>query len=509
MHGTPPTACLIALGLVATIAPGSALGQEAGGIRGRVVRADTTGVGGVSAVINETSATAITDGNGEFSFGGVPAGTYSITLVLGEHVALVADVEVSTGATTVLEEIVDWEAGFVEHLIVVASSRRLERIVEAPGAVTRVSEDDIEKQAAHGQLPKLLEFTPGTEVTQSGVYDYNLNTRGFNSSLNRRVATLIDGRDPSVPFLGAQEWAAISFPLDDLASVEFLRGPSAALYGANASSGVLNMTTKDPRYSQGGVARVAFGQLDTVNLDVRWAGGLGNGWYAKVVGGVRNSGDFTMSRQGAAEYGVPCAAGTAGDCLPQEAVPLRRIDDDEIFFGGVRVDKHLANNLVITGEGGLANIAGPVFQTGIGRVQLLDVKRPWARVNVRGDHFNLLASYTGRDAPEQLALGSGSNLALDTNRFQVEGQTDWSLVDDQVQVVVGASAGVITIDSFDEKLGRQTLVFEPVGADLQALFGQVDWNITDQVNLFDAQHWESFGGDILRRRALLGLEYVW
>ena len=68
--------------------------------------------------------------------------------------------------------------------------------------------------------------------------------RGFNSSLNRRILTLIDGRDPSVPFLGSQEWAAVSFPMDELATVELVRGPGSALYGANAFSGVLNMTTR-------------------------------------------------------------------------------------------------------------------------------------------------------------------------------------------------------------------------------------------------------------------------
>ena len=124
-------------------------------------------------------------------------------------------------------------------------------------------------------------------MTQSGLYDYNINTRGFNSSLNRRVATLIDGRDPSVPFLGAQEWSAVSFPLDDLANLEMVRGPSAALYGANASSGVLNMTTKAPRDSQGGILRLSFGELNTTNVDLRWAGSLGNEWYVKALGGIR------------------------------------------------------------------------------------------------------------------------------------------------------------------------------------------------------------------------------
>lgn len=179
------------------------------------------------------------------------------------------NVSVAAGATTKLEQQVEWVAGIAESITVTSASREVERIVEAPAAVTSVSEEEIEQRASTGQLPKLIEFTPGAEVSQSGLYDFNFNTRGFNSSLNRRVATLIDGRDPAVPFLGSQEWAAVSFPLDDIASLELLRGPSAALYGANASSGVLNVTTKPPRYSQGGFVRLTGGELDTINSDFR------------------------------------------------------------------------------------------------------------------------------------------------------------------------------------------------------------------------------------------------
>ena len=213
--------------------------QETGRIEGRVVRADGTPVGGVSVVLNELSLTDITDANGAFAFSAVPAGAYSVTFVLGTNVVTQDQVQVAAGQATAIEQEVDWAAGFAESLIVYGVSRRIERIVEAPSAVTVVDEEEIAQDASHGQLPKLLEYTPGAELTQSGIYDFNFNTRGFNSSLNRRVATLVDGRDPSVPFLGAQEWASLSFPLDDLATVELVRGPSAALYGANASSGVL------------------------------------------------------------------------------------------------------------------------------------------------------------------------------------------------------------------------------------------------------------------------------
>ena len=77
-----------------------------------------------------------------------------------------------------------------------------------------VLEEQIEAAAPSGQAPRIIESAPGVDFTQSGLYDFNFNARGFNSSLNRRILTLVDGRDPSVPFLGAQEWAALSFPMD-------------------------------------------------------------------------------------------------------------------------------------------------------------------------------------------------------------------------------------------------------------------------------------------------------
>ena len=384
--------------LVLVLECGLGAQDRSGRIEGRVLRGSGDALGGVSVVLNETSATAITGNDGRFVFGGLPAGRYSLTITLGENLTTIADVDVVAGAITPVERTVDWDVGFSETLVVSAPSRRVERIIDAPGSVTTVPAAEIEQRAAHAQLPKLLEFSPGVQVTQSGLYDYNLNTRGFNSSLNRRVATLIDGRDPSIPFLGAQEWAAIPFPLDDLAGIELLRGPSAALYGANASSGVLNMTTKDPRNSPGGAVRATVGQLDTINLDFRWAHSLGNGWYTKLVGGVRRHDDFTVSRVGAAEYTRPCAPNQPGDCLPQEAVPLAR-DRNEIFAGAARLDKHLANGMLLILEGGLADLSGPVFQTGIGRVQFVDVQRPWARADFTADRFNLLASYTGRRSP--------------------------------------------------------------------------------------------------------------
>ncbi len=464
---------LCALALSSLIASPMAVAQGSGSIAGKVGRASGTGIGGVAVVVNELGMAELTDSNGSFSFSGVAAGTYSLTFTLGDNVASEEGVEVSSGTATRVDKTVDWNVAFAETITVVSASRRTERIVEAPAAVTVISEIEIEKQASHGQLPKVLEFTPGAEVTQSGVYDYNFNTRGFNSSLTRRVATLIDGRNPSVPFLGAQEWAAMSFPLDDLASVELVRGPSAALYGANASSGVLNMVTKDPRSYQGGQIRLTAGELSTLNADARWAGSLGKEFYLKLNGGYRSHGDFTVSRVGTTEY----------PGLPREVVRLNPLDDDEISFYSARLDKHFNDGGLLTFEGGDLNLEGPAFQTGIGRVQLKDVERPWARANYSRPHWNFLAFQTKRTATEQTALSSGANIPLDTERVAFEVQTNWSFADDKARIVVGASAAEEDIDSFDPRQGRQTLIFAPINNEYSAFFAQLDWNVSDKVKL--------------------------
>jgi len=468
---------------------GSLAAQETGRVEGRVTRPDGGPVAGAAVAIEGVGAT-VTGADGRFAFDAVPAGDHTLNLTLGEN-AKQEQVTVAAGATADVAVEVTWEHSFVETITVFSASRRAERIVEAPAAVTIVTAEEVERQAAHGQLPKLLEFTPGAEVTQSGLYDYNFNTRGFNSSLNRRVATLIDGRDPSVPFLGSQEWGAVSFPLDDLQSVELVRGPSAALYGANASSGVLNLVTKAPRDSQGGQVRVAAGELSTLNVDGRWAGGLGSeDFYLKLQGGVRNSGDFAQSRNVRPEYSVFCGGAVTADCLPREVVPLDPVDDDEVKFGSARFDAYLGGSGLFTVESGWADVSGPPFQTGIGRVQIQDVERTWMRANLGYPRWNLLAYWNNRDAPEQLALASGANLALDTDNWQLEGQTNWEFAGGDARIVAGLSYGEESIDSFDPRTGRQTLIFEPIDADFTAVFGQLDWALGEQFKLVVAGRYD-------------------
>lgn len=465
-----------------------------GHIAGRITRANGSGIGGVIVQVVELSKVELTDPDGNFRFS-VPPGSYTVSFVAGDQAATENNVAVTSGATTNLNKQVDWNLSVAETITVYSASRRTERVVEAPAAVTVATTEQIEAAAPSGQAPRIIESAPGVDFTQSGLYDFNFNARGFNSSLNRRILTLVDGRDPSVPFLGAQEWAALSFPIDEFSSVELVRGPGSALYGPNAFSGVLNMTTKAPHAFPGGRLMLTAGDLNTRRTDVRHAGGIGNEWYYRLVGGYASSDDFTQSRNVSVEYSVQCTPTLTINCLPREPAPLGE-DSVEVAFGGLRFDKHFADTNVLTLEGGYATLAGPTFQTGIGRVQVTDVDHPWGRINFNMPHYNFLAYYDGRIAERQIALSSGSGvlpgttgLWEDSHNVHAEAQTHWGLFADRARVAGGVSYNTQEVDTSAPN-GFHTLMPEAKSERQTAAFGQVEFDLLTNLKILAAARWD-------------------
>ncbi|HYH47557.1 MAG TPA: carboxypeptidase regulatory-like domain-containing protein, partial [Thermoanaerobaculia bacterium] len=162
---------------------GLAVAQEQGRIEGRVTREDGSGITGVSVRLDQLDQVVLSDAMGDFAFADVPPGSYTLTYSLLDYTDTQEAVEVASGQTASVDRVLDWDVSFAESITVTSVSRREERITQAPAAVTVIPEREIEQEASTGQVPKLLEFTPGVDFAQSGLYDINFNTRGFNSSL--------------------------------------------------------------------------------------------------------------------------------------------------------------------------------------------------------------------------------------------------------------------------------------------------------------------------------------
>lgn len=443
--------------------------KDLGRIQGQVRKAAEP-IAGVDVVVEELSLSRITDKNGVYFFNRIPPGKYTLTFTQGEDSVTKEDVTVTTNATAVCDVDVEWEVQLAHRITVFGASRQTERIVDAPAAVTVVEEAQIEREAAHGQLPKILETTPGVDSTQSGLYDFNFNTRGFNSSINRRVLTLVDSVDMSAIFLGAQIWILASSFLPDMASMEMIRGPGSALYGANAYNGVFNISSKYPRYSQGGLMRLSFGELGSGRLDLRYAGSLGKDWYFTVLGGYMGSRDFTQSRNESVEY----------EDLPLEVIPLSS-ERLKTMHAKIRLDKHFESGSVLTFETWAVDHEGFTFVSGAGRMQSKDLSLPLARINFKSSHWNILV-YGYKMDWEGISLSSGGQLFNDMYRFhgEVQGFTDFA--EGKGRIVGGFSLRKEGADTAN-KQGVQTLASEDRNEHMEAVFGQLDYKLTNKLKI--------------------------
>jgi len=188
--------------------------------------------------------------------------------------------------------------------------------------------------------------------------------------------------------------------------------------------------TKRPRDSEGGLVRLTGGEKSAFNADARWAGHLGGSWWGKAVLGTRAA--TTSRSRASARPSTRCPARAAArPTACRRSAPSSTRTRNTIDFGSLRFDRYWSDGSYSTLEGGLAQVAGPVFQTGIGRVQLVDVDRQWARLNHSMENWNFMAAYNGRKADEQTALSTGVNLALDDKNWKGEMQGWWSFAGDR------------------------------------------------------------------------------
>ncbi|HEX5870944.1 MAG TPA: TonB-dependent receptor, partial [Longimicrobium sp.] len=175
--------------------------------------------------------------------------------------------------------------------LVVSASRQSERVTEAPATITRIGTEQLDATIGNTFAGALKEVK-GLDFVQVGMTSVGINARGFNSSFNNRMLMVEDGRVMVLPENGLPVGQFTATPKVDLAGIEVLVGPGAALYGADASSGVISMSTKDPRDFPGLTVEATGGNRSYRDLQARYAGSSGN-WGYKVSGEYQDADDWS------------------------------------------------------------------------------------------------------------------------------------------------------------------------------------------------------------------------
>lgn len=170
---------------------------------------------------------------------------------------------------------------------VTSVARKAQRVSEAAAAVYVVTQEDI-RRAGATSIPEALRLVPGLDVAQVSGTQWAITSRGFNSAFANKLLVLVDGRTVYSPFFSGVYWDTLDVILEDIDRIEVIRGPGAAIWGANAVNGVINVITMSARETQGLLVTGSAGNTQRTQDEVRYGGALGHNAYYRLFGKFRD-----------------------------------------------------------------------------------------------------------------------------------------------------------------------------------------------------------------------------
>ena len=271
MLDTPPMRISLAIAAAVLLSlPSLALAQQ-GAITGTVVDQSTARpLSGAQVFIAGTEIGTLTEQDGSFRLEGVSTGTVELRASLIGYRDASRQVEVAAGQATQVEFRLAEQALQLQEIVVTGTAGQSRRS-EQPAQVSDIQASDLVESSPINNVSDLLQGrSPGVSISQvtgqSGAGE-RIRIRGFSSiSLSNRPLIYIDGirvdgrnqlarpdntsaASPATSFdaTGGQGVSRLNdLDPENIERVEIVKGPAAAtLYGADASSGVIQIFTKE------------------------------------------------------------------------------------------------------------------------------------------------------------------------------------------------------------------------------------------------------------------------
>jgi iron complex outermembrane recepter protein len=169
------------------------------------------------------------------------------------------------------------------NLEVVTANRQAQPLSETTAAIFVISSKDI-KDSGVTTIADALRMAPGVQVAKSGSHTWAVSIRGFNDRFSNKLLVLMDGRTLYNPLHSGVTWEVQDMILEDIDRIEVIRGPGAAMWGANAVNGVINIITKDSSKTLGTLLTAASGNVERFHGQARFGGTIGENSTYRVYG---------------------------------------------------------------------------------------------------------------------------------------------------------------------------------------------------------------------------------
>lgn len=172
-----------------------------------------------------------------------------------------------------IEELMDLE--------ITSVSKTGESLGGAAAAIAVVTNEDIRRSGATS-IPEALRLVPGLHVARRNSNTWAVSSRGFSSVSSEKLLVLSDTRSVYTPLFSGVLWDVQDYLLRDIDRIEVIRGPGAALWGSNAVNGVINITTKSAKDTQGLYLEGGTGTEEQGMAGMRHGGTIGEDGYFRV-----------------------------------------------------------------------------------------------------------------------------------------------------------------------------------------------------------------------------------
>lgn len=250
-------------------------------IEGVVKTSENTSLEAVNVVIKGTTSNTTTDSNGKFILD--TKGKFPITILVQYVGYKTTEIELADLPVTPLQITLKEENELIE--VVVSSRRRIEKVQDVPIAISVITGKQAEQTGAFN-VNRIKELVPSVQLYSSNPRNTGINIR----SLGSPFGLTNDGIDPGVGFYVDGVYfarpAATTLDFIDVEQIEVLRGPQGSLFGKNTTSGAFNITTRKPSFTSGADFELSYGNYAFLQAKASVTGALGK----KVAGRLSFSG---------------------------------------------------------------------------------------------------------------------------------------------------------------------------------------------------------------------------
>ncbi len=433
----------------------------------------------------------------------------SLKLALNGTLALALTGLLATPAAAQME-------GVLEEIVVTAQKRE-QSLEDVPASVSAISSRSVRDylgsaeniRALAGRVPSLqIESSNGR--TQPRFYIRGLGNIDFDNNANQPVSMVFDE-------IALENNVLRSLPLYDIQRVEVLKGPQGSLFGRNTNAGLVKIDSVKPSFEYGGYAALSYGDRGTRGVELAAGGALSETLAVRVAGKYQARDNWIDN----------IAANTPGDDFgkfKESALRLQVLwQPSENFSGLLKVhgfnqdgsqpQVFYANAIELGSEGLRSGF--DIEKANHDGFATMDLQHKGGALNLKWDFGeSTLTSITGYDSVEnfQATDVDGGLLSLDAADIgalgrQVffssntgDGLDDHRQFTQEFRIATEKDNFFSQVGAyyFEEEINVLTRDYEANSTDnvLQdtrsfAIFGQVDFELTDRLNLVVGGRWTS------------------